>query len=224
MWPAQRPVVGVEAGRRPVARPAIAQPAGPPVLSPPAIRHVLARGNRTSKRPARTPSGESERPEGYRALCCCGTISALSQVATDASALSPIRHSRPSSCYPPDPEESPRTTARLASRASAPADDFSLAIAITPAVREADEPCSRPSTRAASSSCVIPSSPLRSSALGSTGRSLLEKCDRAAARRRPQHDLAGSGASAGLPGGSSGVSLASTSMLLALCSSRRNLS
>ena len=55
----------------------------------PAIRHVLARGNRTSKRPARTPSGESERPEGYRALCCCGTISALSQVATDASALSP---------------------------------------------------------------------------------------------------------------------------------------
>jgi hypothetical protein len=39
---------------------------------PPAIRHVLARGNGTSKRPARTPSGESERPEGYRALCCCG--------------------------------------------------------------------------------------------------------------------------------------------------------
>ncbi len=32
MWPAQRPVVGVEAGRRPVGRPAIAQPAGPPVL------------------------------------------------------------------------------------------------------------------------------------------------------------------------------------------------
>ena len=55
---------------------------------PPAIRHVLARGNGTSKRPARTPSGESERPEGYRALCCCGAISALSQVATDASALS----------------------------------------------------------------------------------------------------------------------------------------
>ena len=45
---------------------------------PPAIRHVLARGNGTSKRPARTPSGESERPQGYRALCCCGTISALS--------------------------------------------------------------------------------------------------------------------------------------------------
>ena len=42
---------------------------------PPAIRHVLARGNGTSKRPARTPSGESERPEGYRALCCCETIS-----------------------------------------------------------------------------------------------------------------------------------------------------
>jgi hypothetical protein len=29
---------------------------------PPAIPHVLARGNETSKRPARTPSGESERP------------------------------------------------------------------------------------------------------------------------------------------------------------------
>jgi hypothetical protein len=43
----------------------------------PAIRHVLPRGNGTSKRPAPTPSGESERPEGYRALCCCGTISAL---------------------------------------------------------------------------------------------------------------------------------------------------
>jgi hypothetical protein len=32
VWPAQRPVVGAEAGRRPVGRPAIAQPAGPPVL------------------------------------------------------------------------------------------------------------------------------------------------------------------------------------------------
>jgi hypothetical protein len=32
VWPARRPVVGVEAGRRPVGRPAIAQPAGPPVL------------------------------------------------------------------------------------------------------------------------------------------------------------------------------------------------
>jgi hypothetical protein len=39
---------------------------------PPAIRHVLARGNGTNRGPARTPSGESERPEGYRALCCCG--------------------------------------------------------------------------------------------------------------------------------------------------------
>jgi len=71
---------------------------------PPAIRHVLARGNGTSKRPARTPSGESERPEGYRALCCCGTISALSSTAALASPLSPLGHSRSGCRSPPDPE------------------------------------------------------------------------------------------------------------------------
>jgi hypothetical protein len=52
---------------------------------------------------------------------------------------------------------------------------------------------------------------------GLDGTIAFRECDCAAARRRPQHDLAAFGAPAGLPGGSSGVSLASTSMLLARC-------
>lgn len=56
MWPAQRPVVGVEAGRRPVGRPAIAQPAGPPVL----FRRQSARA-RSGQRDEQAPRADSVR-------------------------------------------------------------------------------------------------------------------------------------------------------------------
>jgi hypothetical protein len=58
---------------------------------------------------------------------------------------------------------------------------------------------------------------------GVGGAIALAECDRAAARRRAEHGAIGSGGAAGLPGGSSGVSLASTSMLLALRISERGM-
>src|SRR5450631_4886602 len=53
--PAERPVVGVKAGRRPVGRPAIAQPAGPPVL--------FRRQSRTCSLEA---TGRASAPRGLR--------------------------------------------------------------------------------------------------------------------------------------------------------------
>ena len=50
---------------------------------------------------------------------------------------------------------------------------------------------------------------------GVGGAIALAECDRAAARRRPQRGAIGLGGAAGLPGGSGGVRLASTSTLLA---------
>ena len=50
---------------------------------------------------------------------------------------------------------------------------------------------------------------------GVGGAIALADCDRAAARRRPHRGGTGLGGAAGLPRGSSGVSVASTSMLLA---------
>ena len=63
---------------------------------------------------------------------------------------------------------------------------------------------------------MIESSPLHSSALGSAGRSLSRNAIAPQPRCRPQQRGGrGSAGAAGLLGGSSGVSPASTSMLLA---------